>query len=234
MIYINKFETLTDKHFDLIDKCYKSAEFRDGSSSAYYPDFRKHNIEITGQNSHSSYYKICELLKKCVEADDHFQTYTSMVKTSSFLLSEYKKGMFYKKHSDNAAMRDCRTDWSCTLFLNNSDEYEGGELKIYLNDEKSIDIKLNRGEYVLYPTGYIHEVAEITSGSRRVCVFWIQSSLRDRMMREIHSDLVLLKEHIFKMGEEKIDQKEKIELLNGLVKIRGNILRNYGDFNFRT
>ena len=235
MIYTNKFEHLNETHFEIIDKCYKSGEFRDGNATALYDDDRKYNREMVGNNPHTAYHNIVKLIKKCVESDTHFQTYTTMVKTSSILLSEYTEGMYYKKHSDSHAMLDSRNDWSCTLFLNNPDEYEGGELKLYVgNEDRSVDIKLNRGEYVLYPTGMIHEVTKVTSGSRRVCVFWIQSALQDRALLEMYTDLVLLLDPLRDAKSDVICPDLRLHLINTLVKVRGNLLRNYGHFNYRS
>jgi PKHD-type hydroxylase len=66
-------------------------------------------------------------------------------------------------------MQSVRTDYSCTLFLSDRDECEGGELMINIGD-REISYKLNAGEAIIYPTGIPHRVNTVKSGKRRVCV----------------------------------------------------------------
>lgn len=46
-------------------------------------------------------------------------------------------------------------------------------------------IKLNAGDVFLYPSHTLHQVAEVTSGTRLVVVGWLTSWLRDSAQREI-------------------------------------------------
>ena len=98
----------------------------------------------------------------------------------------------YGAHVDNAMMGGgearMRTDLSFTLFLSDPGEYEGGELMVHAAGMTQ-SIKGKAGELVLYPSSSIHEVREVTSGTRVVAVGWIESMIRDAAQREMLFDL---------------------------------------------
>ena len=87
------------------------------------------------------------------------------------------EGNGYGMHVDNPYMPSGRSDLSFTLFLNEPEEYEGGDLCIQTinNIEK---IKLSAGEIIIYPSTKLHSVAKIKKGERFVCVGWIQSYVK--------------------------------------------------------
>lgn len=101
---------------------------------------------------------------------------------------------YYGQHIDGAVMHSrsddqrVRSDVSCTLFLANPDEYEGGELAI--NDTYgSQHIKLPAGDMVLYPSTSLHEVLPVTRGHRLASFFWIESMVRSDEQRRLLFDL---------------------------------------------
>jgi len=77
-----------------------------------------------------------------------------------------------------------RTDLSCTLFLSEPDEYEGGELVI---EDNYLDrrIKLAAGDIVLYPATTVHRVEPVTRGERLASFFWVESMVRSVEQREL-------------------------------------------------
>ena len=83
-------------------------------------------------------------------------------------------GNGYGMHVDNPYMPSGRSDLSFTLFLNEPDDYQGGDLCIQTinNTEK---IKLSAGEMIIYPSTTLHSVSQVKEGERFVCVGWIQS-----------------------------------------------------------
>ncbi|TJZ78719.1 Fe2+-dependent dioxygenase [Chitiniphilus eburneus] len=99
------------------------------------------------------------------------------------LFNRYEGGEHYGFHVDGSmrALPDggmLRTDLSCTLFLAEPDEYEGGELMI--NDTYGQhEVKLPAGDLVLYPSSSLHCVAPVTRGARVASFFWLQSMVRD-------------------------------------------------------
>jgi len=84
----------------------------------------------------------------------------------------------YGFHIDNPYMPSGRSDLSFTLFLNDPEDYKGGELCIQTIN-KTEKIKLSAGEIIIYPSTQIHSVAEIKVGERFVCVGWIQSYVQN-------------------------------------------------------
>lgn len=228
MIHTSKLSNLSQNLLNEINDCFDNSEFEKGKMSNGDPGYsRKNNMEMVPKKENGYYDKCYKIILNAINKDQHFLEYTALKRFSGFILSQYEEGMFYKKHSDHHSMGQVRTDWSCTLFLNNSDEYDGGELMIDIGSQE-IPYKLNAGEYVLYPTGFEHRVSEVKSGKRRVCVFWVESSIIDRRIREINSDFY---EVIEKYA---LDWNENDRWLSErMTKIRLNILRNFGSFTGR-
>ena len=95
---------------------------------------------------------------------------------------------FYGDHVDGAVLRSkspdqwVRSDISCTLFLAEPHEYDGGELRIHdtYGDQR---VKLPAGDAVLYPGTSVHEVLPVTRGARIASFFWIESMVRSTEQR---------------------------------------------------
>lgn len=81
-----------------------------------------------------------------------------------------------------------RTDLSCTLFLCDPDEYDGGELLIETSFGAQ-SVKLPAGSLVLYPSSSLHQVTAVTRGARTCAFFWVQSLVRDDGERALLFDL---------------------------------------------
>jgi len=81
-----------------------------------------------------------------------------------------------------------RTDVSCTVFLSEPDEYDGGELVIEdtYGEQK---VKLAAGDMVLYPGTSVHRVLPVTRGHRMASYFWIQSMVRSDDKRRLLYDM---------------------------------------------
>ncbi len=100
----------------------------------------------------------------------------------------------FGNHVDNAirfapdACVKVRTDISCTLFLAEPSEYDGGELVIQ-DTGGSRSIKLKAGGAVIYPGTTLHQVMPVTRGHRLACFFWIESMVRSDEQRRILFDL---------------------------------------------
>jgi PKHD-type hydroxylase len=96
----------------------------------------------------------------------------------------------YGPHVDNAlrftdnGTNRVRTDLSCTVFLSEPHEYEGGELVIH-GGAAPQRIKLRAGEAVLYPGTSVHEVTPVTRGTRLASFFWIESMVRSPEQRAL-------------------------------------------------
>ena len=71
-----------------------------------------------------------------------------------------------------------RTDLSCTLFLCEPEDYDGGELEV-VDTYGTHEVKLPAGDLILYPSSSLHRVQPVTRGARICSFFWMQSMVRD-------------------------------------------------------
>ena len=107
--------------------------------------------------------------------------------------NRYEGGGEYGFHVDGAVMavpggEQLRSDVSCTLFLADPDEYDGGELVI--NDTYGEhEVKLPAGDIIVYPSSSLHRVAPVTRGARLAAFFWVQSLVRDDNRRRLLLEL---------------------------------------------
>lgn len=97
--------------------------------------------------------------------------------------NRYAGGGEYGFHIDGGVMsigadEHLRSDLSCTLFLSDPDEYDGGALVIAdtFGEQR---VKLPAGDAILYPSTSLHRVEAVTRGARLASFFWIQSLVRD-------------------------------------------------------
>jgi PKHD-type hydroxylase len=108
------------------------------------------------------------------------------------LFNRYDEGMGFGAHVDNAIRFAgpvrYRTDVSCTLFLTDPTDYDGGEL-IVEDAYGEHAVKLPAGDMILYPATSLHRVAPITRGSRWSSFFWAQSMVKSDEQRTLLHDL---------------------------------------------
>ena len=81
-----------------------------------------------------------------------------------------------------------RTDISCTLFLSDPEDYDGGELVVQ-DTFGEHRVKLPAGDLVLYPGTSVHRVLPVTRGWRVGSYFWIQSMVRSDEQRRLLYDM---------------------------------------------
>ena len=105
----------------------------------------------------------------------------------------------YGQHVDGAVMHSLasgewvRSDLSCTVFLAEPDEYDGGELVVHDTYGQQA-VKLPAGDAVLYPGTSVHEVRPVTRGARIASFLWIESMVRGQEQRRLlfEMDMALL------------------------------------------
>jgi PKHD-type hydroxylase len=96
----------------------------------------------------------------------------------------------YGNHVDSAIRtvagsgQRVRTDVSCTVFLSEPADYDGGELTI-ADTYGEQRVKLPAGHAVLYPGTSLHQVQPVTRGERLACFFWVESLVRSDEQRRL-------------------------------------------------
>ena len=108
----------------------------------------------------------------------------------------------YGNHVDQAVrylpggLQRVRTDISCTLFLSDPADYDGGELVIDTTFGEQ-RVKLAAGDLVVYPGTSVHRVEPVTRGARLASFFWIESMVRGdeqrRLLYEMDMSLMALR-----------------------------------------
>lgn len=110
------------------------------------------------------------------------------------LFNSYAGGQAFGTHVDNAVRIQAgtgfrvRSDLSITIFLEDPESYDGGELTVETNFGVQ-RVKLPAGHAVLYPSSSLHRVEPVTRGRRVASFFWLQSMVRDDAARQMLFDL---------------------------------------------
>jgi PKHD-type hydroxylase len=101
----------------------------------------------------------------------------------------------FGNHVDNAVRfvpggqaERVRTDISCTLFLAEPADYDGGELVVE-DTFGAQSVKLAAGDMVLYPGTAVHRVEPVTRGARLASFFWVESMVRSDEQRRLLYDM---------------------------------------------
>ena len=144
------------------------------------------------------------------------------------LFNFYGAGEAFGTHVDNAVRIHrgsefrVRSDLSATLFLEDPDAYQGGELVV--EDNFGVNAtKLPAGHLLLYPASSLHRVEPVTSGVRIASFFWIQSMVREDGARRL---LLELDSSIQALATDRGQGDREIVRLTGLYH---NLLRRWAD-----
>ena len=217
-------EVLNKEDIGVIQDLMATANFHEGTASAGSEAKRV-------KNNHEMFISEVEtqrlnnlMMGKLVQNPDYIAA-AFAAKIAAPYYAKYTIGMSYCNHVDDPVMGPAnqryRSDISITIFLNEPEAYDGGELVIStaFGEQK---VKLKAGDAVLYPSSSTHRVAEVTRGERLVAVTWLQSTVRDPAKREILYNLSKARETLIKTsaGSQELEQ-----LSNGYV----NLLRMWSD-----
>ena len=139
--------------------------------------------------------------------------------------ARYTPGMSYGDHLDDPIMGTdgvlYRSDIAITVFLNDPEKYDGGELVIR-TAFGSNEVKLPAGDAVMYPSSSLHHVNPVTRGERLVAVTWVQSLVRDPARRELLYELHQAREKLLKISP---DAEETAQVNTAYM----NLIRMWGD-----
>lgn len=182
---------LSKKKLNEIQQILAQAQFVDGKLSAGLAAQRvKHNSELPADAQQLE--RLNQLVMSTLVQHPIFQNAALPQRVAAPFYARYEKGQAYGEHIDDPVMgpigQRYRSDISCTVFLNEPQDYQGGELQIR-TQFGPVSVKLAAGSAILYPSTSLHEVRPLESGSRLVAVTWIQSLIRDAAKRELLYEL---------------------------------------------
>ncbi|WP_213949998.1 Fe2+-dependent dioxygenase [Luteibacter sp. dw_328] len=149
------------------------------------------------------------------------------MRTLSPRFNRYEGGGEYGFHIDGAVMAtgdsdvQVRSDISCTLFLSEPEEYDGGEL-IVSDTYGEHEVKLPAGDAIVYPSSSLHKVTPVTRGARIASFFWVQSLVRDDSARRL---LLELDTAIRNLSASAADQASILQLTG----VYHNLLRRWAE-----
>jgi len=215
-------ELLNEAQVAKIKEILDGARFVDGKLSAGMAAKRvKENEEM--EQEPELLQRLYRIIMSAVGHNARFRSAALPNRMADFIFARYQPGMHYGDHVDDPIMGGgkFRTDVSMTVFLNEPDQYEGGELVIRtpFGDQK---VKLEAGSAVVYPSSSVHHVAEVTRGERLVALTWIQSFVRDAGQRELLFELDGAREHLLR-SEPDADHTKSID------RSYVNLLRMWAD-----
>jgi len=170
-------------------KLMDSAEWVDGNvTSGHQSALAKNNMQLPEDSPAAR--QVGDLIQDALGRNAMFISAALPLKVYPPLFNQYAGGQQFDTHVDNAIRHlrgtnfRIRSDLSCTLFLTEPEDYDGGELTIEdVYGEQQV--KLPAGHMVLYPSSSLHHVTPVTRGSRVSSFFWLQSMVREDSQRTL-------------------------------------------------
>jgi PKHD-type hydroxylase len=205
------------------------AQCRTIAASAPFVDGRitnPHNKTKVNQQLHDAqaYQKSSQLLLNAFSRSEEFRDFAFPIMIAPPLITRYQPGMRYGAHADaafiNLGNAQIRSDLSCTIFLNEPKDYDGGELHVRLGDA-DLKFKLEPGEAIIYPSDTLHQVIPVSRGERLVAITFIQSRVPDPFKRNM----------LFELNEVAALEGLKMtqENFSRLQLVQANLLRVWGE-----
>ena len=174
-------------------KLLDTAEWADGKITAGSQSAQvKHNLQLPQHSEIAT--QLADWVRAAVLGNSQFFAAALPKAVFQPLFNCYRTGQNFGNHIDNAVRHDpftqqwVRTDVSCTLFLNEPDEYDGGELVIE-DHYGSHSVKLAAGDMIVYPATSLHRVNPVTRGQRLASFFWTQSMVASDEKRTLLFDM---------------------------------------------
>jgi len=196
------------------------AQFIDGRISA--PGAPVKNNMVVGDRA--VFDRSAQLVADALYRSEDFRVFAFPKAMSPPVLTRYGVGMYYGTHTDAAFMpqpsRLLRSDLSCTVFLSDPENYEGGELVTRFGTAE-LRLRAPAGAAIVYPSTTLHRVEEVTSGERLVALTFIESRIADGEQRELLYEL----SEIAAIAGEKMD----IDTYTRLQRVQQNLMRKWGD-----
>lgn len=206
------------------------AEWIDGRVTAGHQSAKaKDNQQIP--EGHPAAKEVGETILRALGQNPLFLSAALPLRIFPPLFNRYSGGQNFGTHVDNAIRQipgtplRIRTDLSATLFFEDPDSYDGGELCV--EDTYGVHrVKLPAGSLVLYPSTSLHHVTPVTRGTRMCSFFWLQSMIRDDGQRSLLFDLDL---SIQRLGGELAGNEVAEKTAVNLTGVYHNLLRQWAE-----
>ena len=136
------------------------------------PNVRKGNIKWIND---PKLYRVLDDIMGVVNKDSEWNLRITNIEPIQYGI--YDVGDYYNWHNDQGNVRNpLPRKISMSLFLNDPNEYEGGELDIDfkspVDDPRYDTLKLDNGYAVFFQSHLWHRVRPVTSGVRKSLVAW--------------------------------------------------------------
>ena len=184
-----------EKCNELISTLQTSTEWQEGAKSTHaLLQPIKHNQEL---NVCELFHKVADKTIPSLLQNKVVYEFTLLSRFITMLISKTGVGGGYGGHYDSPFMLDAelnrpeRTDYSCTIFLN--DDFEGGNLII-----EGQTVKPKQGYICIYPSTMYHQVSKVLTNERYAIVGWQQSQIQDPHIREAIKLLTLIQNKLDK------------------------------------
>jgi len=193
--YLHIQKLLGEDDINQINFLFKSALFDDGRLTASSAAKEvKSNLQLNHQTQEHA--AIQQNILAALNRNTLFRNAVLPHSIHPFVISNYKPGMHYGWHVDSPVMGNMiRTDVALTIFLNDPEEYDGGELELQTANG-NILYKLNKGDAICYPCTQVHRVREVTRGERNVAVSWVQSLVKETVYRKMLFEIFQVTENL--------------------------------------
>ena len=202
--------------------------WKDGAGSAGQQAVHQKNNQQLAQGSDAS-RELQAMVLAAVQREPLFFSAALPKRIFNPLFNRYSGGTnFYGEHVDGAVVHSSatqqwvRTDISCTLFISDPADYEGGELVIREHSGEK-QVKLPAGDLILYPGSTVHQVMPVRKGTRLASFFWIESMVRSTEQRRLLFDMDM---QLLKLRTEVGEQNAAVIGLTGTYH---NLLRMWAD-----
>lgn len=215
---------LGPNQLDTVRKLLADAKFVDGKLSAGQAAQRvKHNQEL--DKAAKQMDMLNNLVMSALVQHPIYRAGALPLRVAAPYYARYTSGMAYGDHLDDPIMGAdgvlYRSDIAITVFLNEPNQYDGGELVIRTAFGDNA-VKFAAGDGVMYPASSLHHVNKVTRGERLVTVTWVQSLVRDPARRELLYELHQAREKLLKISP---DAEETAQVNTAYM----NLIRMWGD-----
>lgn len=178
-------EILTAEELSFVRAEIDSAEFVEGKLTAKGAAKNVKNNQQLSRHDEGKAKDLDAVLITALLRHSLVQAWACPAAVTAPLINRHAQGMHYGFHVDAAVTTQpnpLRRDLSVTIFLDDPDTYDGGELEVE-SPAGLKQIKLKAGDGFIYQTNAMHQVREVTQGVRHAAIIWLQSLIQDDALR---------------------------------------------------